>query len=127
MKPVLDHRFDLSVADARAMQERLRGTVERKDRLGEVRTVAGVDISYDRGSPILFAAVVVLDAESHEVVETAGVTERATPIGMSSPCFARYPSRVSDLGQCPSPSMDSGAFMPGRKTMIGATPPKSVR
>jgi deoxyribonuclease V len=40
--------------------------------------VAGADVSYDRGSPVLFAAVVVLDAESLAVVEVAGTTARAT-------------------------------------------------
>jgi deoxyribonuclease V len=39
--------------------------------------VAGADVSFDRSSPELFAAVVVLDAESLEVVEVAGVRARA--------------------------------------------------
>ena len=37
------------------------------------RLVAGADISFDRSSPELHAAVVVLDVESLEVVEIAGV------------------------------------------------------
>jgi len=40
--------------------------------------VAGADVSYDRASPVLFAAVVVLDAESLEVVEVAATSARAT-------------------------------------------------
>ena len=40
--------------------------------------VAGADVSYDRGSPVLFAAVVVLDAKSLAVVESASTTARAT-------------------------------------------------
>jgi deoxyribonuclease V len=39
--------------------------------------VAGADVSYDRGSPVLFAAVVVLDPTSLEVIESAGVEGRA--------------------------------------------------
>jgi deoxyribonuclease V len=39
--------------------------------------VAGADISFDRRSPELHAAVVVLDAESLEVVEIAGVRAKA--------------------------------------------------
>ena len=43
-----------------------------------MRLVAGADVSYDRGSPVLYAAVVVLDAERLEVVEVAAATGRAT-------------------------------------------------
>lgn len=71
------HSWDVTVAEARAIQEDLRGRVEERDRLGPVRWVAGADVSYDRGSPILYAAVVVLDAETLEVVDAASVRERA--------------------------------------------------
>lgn len=77
VRPRLRHRFDVGFAEARAIQERLRDRVERADRLGPVRTVAGVDVSYDRGSPILYGAVVVLDAASGETIETAGVRMEA--------------------------------------------------
>ena len=49
-----------------------------KDDSPPPRFVAGADVSYDRGSPILFAAVIVIDTESMEVVETAGVRARAS-------------------------------------------------
>ncbi len=39
--------------------------------------MAGADVSYDRGSPTLFAAVVVLDAATLEPIEAAGVRARA--------------------------------------------------
>jgi deoxyribonuclease V len=78
IRPRIRHRFDVSFAEARALQERLRARVERADRLGPVRRVAGVDVSYDRGSPVLFAAVVVLDARSGETLETSGFRARAT-------------------------------------------------
>jgi deoxyribonuclease V len=77
--PGLDHAWDLSVADARAVQEKLRDRVVREDRFGgPVRRVAGVDVSYDRRSPVLFAAVVVSDAETGETLETAGHRSLAT-------------------------------------------------
>jgi deoxyribonuclease V len=44
---------------------------------GTLRLVAGADVSYDRGSPTLYAAVVVLDASSLEVVDVGRVTLRA--------------------------------------------------
>jgi deoxyribonuclease V len=61
----------VSLEDARALQLQLCATVEQKDRLGPVRHVAGLDVSYDRGNSTLFAAAVVLDAGSLEVVEVA--------------------------------------------------------
>ncbi len=76
--PRLPHSFDLSFPEARALQERLRGRVLERDLRGPVRRVGGVDVSYDRGSPVLYAAVVVLDVESGEVVEVAGARARAT-------------------------------------------------
>jgi deoxyribonuclease V len=42
-----------------------------------LRRVAGADVSYDRGSPVLFAAVVVLDPATFEMIESAGVEARA--------------------------------------------------
>jgi deoxyribonuclease V len=50
---------------------------ERDELPGRLGLVAGADVSYDRGSPVLFAAVVVLDADSLEVVEVAATTGRA--------------------------------------------------
>ena len=44
---------------------------------GTLRLVAGADVSYDRNSPALYAVVVVLDAESLEVVDVARATTRA--------------------------------------------------
>jgi deoxyribonuclease V len=71
------HDWDLAVPEAGALQERLRSRVVAEDRLGAVRRVAGVDVSYDRGSPLLYAAVVVLDARTAEPLETAGVRAEA--------------------------------------------------
>jgi deoxyribonuclease V len=49
--------------------------VSERDALpSPLRTVAGADVSYDRGSPVLYAAVVVLDAESLETLEVASAT-----------------------------------------------------
>lgn len=68
------HRFDLSISEARAVQERLRDRVVVRDDFGPLRRIAGADVSYDRGSPVLFGAVVVLDAASGALLERAGVT-----------------------------------------------------
>jgi len=71
------HGWDVGFAEARTIQERLRGRVRERDDAREVRLVAGADVSYDRGSPVLFAAVALLDAESLELVEVAGVRRPA--------------------------------------------------
>lgn len=42
-----------------------------------VRRIAGADVSYDRRSPVLFAAVVVVDAASGELLESAGARAEA--------------------------------------------------
>ncbi|MFP3940619.1 MAG: endonuclease V, partial [Thermoanaerobaculia bacterium] len=39
---------DLAPAEARALQEELRGRVVAADRLGKIRTVAGVDVGFSR-------------------------------------------------------------------------------
>jgi deoxyribonuclease V len=44
---------------------------------GPLRLVAGADASWDRGSPVLFAAVVVLALPGLEAVESVGVRARA--------------------------------------------------
>lgn len=77
LTPAFEHPWELTVQQARELQQSLRPKVETRDRLGPVRLVAGVDISYDRGSPVLFASVVVLDAETLEVVEQVGVLDQA--------------------------------------------------
>jgi deoxyribonuclease V len=71
------HGWDLSVPEARALQDRLRRRVVAEDRLGDVRRVAGIDVSYDRSSPVLYAAVVVLDARTVEPIEMAGARAQA--------------------------------------------------
>lgn len=71
------HGFDVSIAEARAIQERLRARVVDADRLGPVRLVAGADVSYAKRSRVLFAAVIVMDAASLELVEGAAVRGEA--------------------------------------------------
>jgi len=51
-----------------AWQREMRGRVERHDRLGPVRRVAGADVAYARSGRVLCAAVVVVDAQTLEVV-----------------------------------------------------------
>lgn len=72
------HPWDLSAAEARDLQRELGMRVLTDRPLPPYRTVAGADVSYDRFSPVLHAAVVVLDAGTREVIERVGVMAKAT-------------------------------------------------
>lgn len=63
------HPWDLTPAKARALQDRLRGYVEREDRLGEVRRVAGVDVGFEDAGRTTRAAVAVLSLPALEPLE----------------------------------------------------------
>lgn len=73
------HDWNVTPAEAQAIQNRLRGEVrvEPLD-LEAIRTVAGADISFDKGSETVFAGFVLLRLPTMEVVEKAGVRTRAT-------------------------------------------------
>jgi deoxyribonuclease V len=72
----LRHSFDVDFPEARRLQERLRTRVIEADPGGRIERVAGVDVSFDRRSPVLFAAVVVLDARSGAVLERSWARRR---------------------------------------------------
>ncbi|QTF93786.1 deoxyribonuclease V [Halomonas sp. BM-2019] len=70
------HDWNLSPSAAIALQTRRAGRVEREDRLGPVRRIAGVDIGFEEEGEITRAAVVVLawppgDTGEFRVVEQA--------------------------------------------------------
>ena len=71
MKIVQRHPWDISPAEAIAIQQQLRGEVVREDRLGPVRHVAGVDVGFEEGGAITRAAVAVLGFPSLELVDHA--------------------------------------------------------
>lgn len=65
-----------------------------------VRLVAGADVSFDRGSPVLYAAVALLDAASLEVVEVAGVRSAARfPYVPGYLSFREIPAVLEALGK----------------------------
>lgn len=65
-----------TVAEARQTQESLRAQVIAADKLGRVRSVAGVDVGYEKGGTVTRAAVVVLDFPSLEMREQAIARQR---------------------------------------------------
>ena len=73
------HTWDVTPREAIGLQETLRGRVVTRDETPrEFRTVAGMDVSYDRLSPWIFAAVVVLQLPALEVMDQAAARTRAT-------------------------------------------------
>lgn len=62
--PALDHDWNLTPAAAIALQKTLAERIERQDRLGPVRRIAGVDVGFEAEGRITRAAIVVLDAET---------------------------------------------------------------
>jgi deoxyribonuclease V len=72
------HAFDVTIPQAREIQDRLRAKVIAADRLGRVRFIAGVDVGMKRGSGEARAAVAVLRLPGLDLVERVAVTTRIT-------------------------------------------------
>ena len=71
------HDFDLTPKAAIALQKELAGRIERQDRLGDIRLLAGVDVGFEDAGKTTRAAVVILDAAALTVVDQA-VARRPT-------------------------------------------------
>src|SRR4051794_38054942 len=72
------HSWDLDTAQARELQRALAARVDPSRPLAPFQTVAGADVSYNKWSPTLYAAVVVLRADTLEEIDRAGVVAEAT-------------------------------------------------
>ncbi len=59
--PNSHHTWPKTTAEARELQERLAGSVERRDRFAAVSRIAGADVGFEEGGRIARAALVVLD------------------------------------------------------------------
>lgn len=68
--------WNVSTAEAVKIQKELSNRVILKPLSVEVRTVAGIDVSYDRGSDRFYAGVVVLSFPALEVMETVTASAR---------------------------------------------------
>jgi deoxyribonuclease V len=68
------HPWDVSPSEAIRIQRDLRAQVVDHDaEPADFRTIAGMDVSYDKHSPWLFAAIVVLRLPGFQQAETVGV------------------------------------------------------
>jgi deoxyribonuclease V len=71
------HPWKVSVAQALAIQERLRSRVRSEPLARPPRLVAAADVAYSRPTHRMYAVVVVVDRQSGAVVETVHVTRAA--------------------------------------------------
>lgn len=63
------HRWDVSPAEAIAIQEQLRHRIIRQDDGGEVDRIAGVDVGFEAGGAVTRAAVVVISFPELELMD----------------------------------------------------------
>jgi len=75
MQPVVNHAWQLSEADALALQQTLATQVVKTNRLGGIKRIAGVDVAYQAEHRQLVAAAVILDSETLTVLETVTTTD----------------------------------------------------
>ena len=71
------HRFDVDYHEAVAIQNELRSLVVRTGTPRPLRLIAGADVSYAKRAETMYAAVVVIDRASGEVVEEVTARRRA--------------------------------------------------
>jgi len=60
------------------IQEALRKRLDLDEVRMATETVAGVDVSYDKRTPTVYAAVVLMRLDDHEILETATATSPVT-------------------------------------------------
>jgi deoxyribonuclease V len=72
------HRWDLTPAEAVALQRELAGRVEPSPPLPRWDLVAGADVSYNRFSSTFYAGIVVLETRDWTVVERQGAVLEVT-------------------------------------------------
>ncbi len=71
LRPVHASAWDLTPAEARALQERLSGEAECARSVGRARLIAGIDVGFEDRGRVTRAAVAVLRFADLQVVESA--------------------------------------------------------
>ena len=72
------HTWPTDYAEAVALQRRLSGRIVIRALPEKIRLVAGADVSYDKGSDLMHAGVVVFRLPAFEVVETRTAAARVS-------------------------------------------------
>ena len=74
---VLPHRWDVEAGEAVKIQNALRELIVEAPLPAPIELVGATDVSYNRGEETMYAAVVVLDVETLEVVEVSRAQAQA--------------------------------------------------
>ena len=74
MPPGGPHRWDVSPKEAVEIQHRLRSQLDLQGEPQRIDTVAGIDVSYNKGSDWLYAAIVVLRLADLHMLGSATAT-----------------------------------------------------
>jgi deoxyribonuclease V len=72
------HSWSLSPKEGVELQKRLRGRIISSDQFGEVRTVAGADVAFDRKTNTGYGGIIVFDCQSLEEIDRAGTSGKVT-------------------------------------------------
>jgi deoxyribonuclease V len=72
------HSWNVTIPQATELQRELAATVDVRPPLKHCELIAGADISYNRFSPIMYAAVVVLRMDDLSIVEVRGAVLETT-------------------------------------------------
>ncbi len=75
MMRVETHPWAVSVQEAFRIQEELRDKLVLEDVPDPPESIAGIDVSFTRGSNLVHAAIVVLERDSLEPIETVAATQ----------------------------------------------------
>lgn len=76
MHPIIQHNWQIDEVEALQLQTYLAAKVEKENRFNVIHCVAGVDVAYAKECDQLVAAVVVLDAQTLNVIETVTATDK---------------------------------------------------
>jgi deoxyribonuclease V len=94
------HTWDVTPAEARAIQREGRAHVVSEDRLGSVTRVAGIDVGFEQQGAISRAAVAILEFPSLRLAESAVVrVPTAFPYVPGLLSFRESPAVLEALGR----------------------------
>ena len=71
------HDWNVSPTEAVALQQQLRSQIRIVPLTKEPKTIAGCDISFNKFEETVYAGIVVLNLETLEIIEEAGVVSKA--------------------------------------------------